>query len=790
MTDQPGRQEPRSLPEGLRYFRKRTLPQGWWPWGVLPVAGLLVLFLVGAFGIAGQMQRQTADAVSETLKSFGISGAQITAEGQAIRVRAVAPEYAAPQIQMLAASAACPTWLGRMTCPTSVQVTLIEPGSGRVLARAGGASEAGSQTSAAPSAGDTGRSGAQQPPIRAHDFEFQSTGDAIVLHGEVPSEAVKQRLIEQAGERFSRVTAKLVETGDRATDQYELATQRAVFVLEKARSGHARWVGGRLDIQVDADSAARGSLRQAFNQPQFAPPLGQLRIHEESAEQDCADALAATLAEGPVTFERGNDRLTDAGRKRVGALAAVANRCPGQLIVEGHTDNIGRQSDNQALSLRRARAVAVALAEHGIDAGRMRTRGVGESEPVADNATEAGRARNRRIVVRLDAPPSPSPATSVSTNVDCATGIDDLARRDALNFETGQSALDQAGREAMDALASILGRCEGVLFIESHTDNGGLQGDNRSLSLSRAAAVAGALEERGIASQRLRTLGLGEDLPVASNDDAAGRETNRRLQFELVDPAALPDAADCNTGLDSLLAESGIQFRVGSHDITDDSQLVISRLARQLQRCPGPAVIAGHTDAMGDEIDNQRLSWRRAREVSRGLSSRGLQHVALYPVGFGESEPAASNDSEAGRARNRRIEVRVEPQSPPAAQARACNNELAGLLTPGAIEFDTGSDRLSAASRDAVTDLAAVVKRCPGSLIIAGHTDDVGEADNNQQLSWQRARAVKAALVTAGVRSERLRAVGFGEARPVAVNDSSDGRALNRRIEIYSAPRE
>jgi len=67
-----------------------------------------------------------------------------------------------------------------------------------------------------------------------------------------------------------------------------------------------------------------------------------------------------------------------------------------KLEVQGHTDNIGEIDYNQDLSERRAEAVRQALLERGVEANRLRSRGFGESQPIAPNDTEEGRAKNRR----------------------------------------------------------------------------------------------------------------------------------------------------------------------------------------------------------------------------------------------------------------------------------------------------------------------------------------------------------------------------------------------------------
>lgn len=117
--------------------------------------------------------------------------------------------------------------------------------------------------------------------------------------------------------------------------------------------------------------------------------------------------------------------------------------------------------------------------------------------------------------------------------------------------------------------------------------------------------------------------------------------------------------------------------------------------------------------------------------------------------------------------------------------ADSCEEELTRLLDAAHIEFETGSDRISS-SKTALLDLTArAATDCPGRLRIEGHTDDTGSAAINDALSQRRAEAVRAALIQRGVSPSRLTAVGFGSTRPVGDNDTDEGRALNRRIEIH-----
>jgi len=94
--------------------------------------------------------------------------------------------------------------------------------------------------------------------------------------------------------------------------------------------------------------------------------------------------------------------VTEAAAAIIKDLAAIAATCPqDRLEVGGYTDNVGSPGYNQALSERRAVAVANALAGFGIARERLSAVGYGEKSPVADNNTDSGRALNRRIEIKI-----------------------------------------------------------------------------------------------------------------------------------------------------------------------------------------------------------------------------------------------------------------------------------------------------------------------------------------------------------------------------------------------------
>ena len=141
-------------------------------------------------------------------------------------------------------------------------------------------------------------------------------------------------------------------------------------------------------------------------------------------------------------------------------------------------------------------------------------------------------------------------------------------------------------------------------------------------------------------------------------------------------------------------------------------------------------IIIGHTDSVGDADYNIGLSMRRAEAVSAYLVSTGVEPAKLRELGRGETDPIASNDTKEGQAENRRVEIVV-------------------IGEPRALDHI----------------------RFP-------------RVANNMDLSEQRAAAVTAYLIDAGVDGSKIVAVGAGESLPIATNTTEQGRAENRRVEI------
>ncbi|PKP84034.1 MAG: hypothetical protein CVT80_10435 [Alphaproteobacteria bacterium HGW-Alphaproteobacteria-2] len=131
--------------------------------------------------------------------------------------------------------------------------------------------------------------------------------------------------------------------------------------------------------------------------------------------QECMDLVAAVLADGQIIFDPGSATIDAAAGLVIDRIAEVMRGCAEvemRVEIGGHTDAQGRDGMNLALSQARAEAVLDALLARGVLTANMTARGYGSAVPVADNATEEGRERNRRIEFRLLAAAEDSAGTA------------------------------------------------------------------------------------------------------------------------------------------------------------------------------------------------------------------------------------------------------------------------------------------------------------------------------------------------------------------------------------------
>jgi outer membrane protein OmpA-like peptidoglycan-associated protein len=147
--------------------------------------------------------------------------------------------------------------------------------------------------------------------------------------------------------------------------------------------------------RAEADRAAAAKTQAEAEKAELRTQLLQ-QFNTILETRDSARGLIVNMSD--VLFDTGKYNLRSAAREKLAKVAGVISGHAGlKLEVEGHTDNVGSDEYNQNLSEQRGAAVRDYLAEQGIPASALTTRGFGESKPTVSNDTAAGRQQNRRV---------------------------------------------------------------------------------------------------------------------------------------------------------------------------------------------------------------------------------------------------------------------------------------------------------------------------------------------------------------------------------------------------------
>src|SRR5882724_5935796 len=199
-------------------------------------------------------------------------------------------------------------------------------------------------------------------------------------------------------------------------------------------------------------------------------------------------------------------------------------------------------------------------------------------------------------------------------------------------------------KASVGAPSGFAGAVVPVLGALSRLSTGTLEVSDREVKLSGDALYDAA-------AAQIRA-GLGKDFPQG-------------WQFKTdisVKPAAAPvDATVCQQLFSDLLTKGKIRFESARAAIDPDSAGLLGRLIETALRCPTADIeIAGHTDADGEDGFNQTLSEKRAQAVVDYLVRAGLPASRFTAVGYGSKQPVASNDTDEGKAQNRRIDFVVK----------------------------------------------------------------------------------------------------------------------------------
>ena len=200
-----------------------------------------------------------------------------------------------------------------------------------------------------------------------------------------------RRDAEEARQETERLRLQsLARTEEAQRAQQEAASAIALSELSSAEAEQARRLA-----QAQAEEASLA--RQEADLAMSAADSLRLQLQSMTARSESRGQVMTLAGDA---FASGGAALLPEARANLQRVVDFVQKDPSRsVLIEGHTDGSGSANANQVLSQRRADAVKNALVEEGVDASRLSAAGVGEDRPVADNSSDEGRAKNRRVEI-------------------------------------------------------------------------------------------------------------------------------------------------------------------------------------------------------------------------------------------------------------------------------------------------------------------------------------------------------------------------------------------------------
>ena len=217
---------------------------------------------------------------------------------------------------------------------------------------------------------------------------------------------------------------------------------------------------------------------------------------------------------------------------------------------------------------------------------------------------------------------------------------------------TGDAPLNQGNWPLCSAIGGLTGA--GLGAIESSTWAAGGAVAGAVIGTLICYAQDGDEDDDGVFDRRDRCPGTPPNTPVHHNGCPIKEYAGTPAEAE-------PESIEM---VESVRVELDVKFDFNKSDVKEDSQADIKSLADFMKQYPQTTTtVEGHTDAVGSVAYNQGLSERRANAVRDVLvNQHGIESSRVSSVGYGESRPVADNDTDSGRAINRRVEAEVEAQ--------------------------------------------------------------------------------------------------------------------------------
>ncbi|KIN70701.1 OmpA domain protein [Sulfitobacter noctilucae] len=497
------------------------------------------------------------------------------------------------------------------------------------------------------------------PPRFSAEILRNASGISII--GLIPTSTDREKAIE----RFSQMAgetnvADLLEKADYpAPDGWEEALAFAISAMAQLPSAKASVEAGRVSITANADSAEeKAEMERKLNRatpptvslvldiaaprPVITPFTLRFEIDDEGAR---FDACSADTEEARVRILAAATRAGVTGTPP----CVVGMGVPSPTWSEAVAQAITAIKDLEGGSVSFADADISLTAMPGTDQALF-DRVVGELENALPDVF-ALRSTLPKVQDPNEGPPEFTATLSPEGQVQLRGRVSDVGLRElASSYAKARFGSDNvytAARIAEGLPSDWAGRVLAGLEALSALSNGTVRMTPDTMSVTGNTGNPNAGTE--IAALLAGKLGDGADY----NIDVS--------YLEKLDPVlGLPTPDECEAEIGAILTTGKINFEPGSATIDSSALSIMDDIAEILKRCGDlPLEIQGYTDSQGRETMNLALSQSRAESVLNELRARRVLTGTFTAQGYGEDNPIASNDTEAGREANRRIEFRL-----------------------------------------------------------------------------------------------------------------------------------
>jgi OOP family OmpA-OmpF porin len=241
--------------------------------------------------------------------------------------------------------------------------------------------------------------------ITPYTLNIITTKDDIKLDGYMPTKEDKEELFLLIKDRYPK--KKLEDGIDIGTGNPASWKELIVTMLEGLQGLDASTVhivddevqiSGKIKTQ-EAKDAFKATLKEFENNPY------KINTHIVSMDRPiivCQEKFNKLLSNQKIKFASNRSDIASESGKVLKELAFISSLCPqAKMVIVGYTDSLGNDEKNKKLSFNRAQAVVSRLFQEGVALERMKASGEGDAKPIADNQTEEGRAKNRRIEFKV-----------------------------------------------------------------------------------------------------------------------------------------------------------------------------------------------------------------------------------------------------------------------------------------------------------------------------------------------------------------------------------------------------